>query len=53
MNPTNLYKGHQIRHPLKVIGRKIGVTSRLDLYQSLVNLRAEFPLEITVLGQLP
>jgi len=53
MIPTNLYKGHQTRHPLKIIDREIGVTSRLDLCQSLVDLRAEFLLEITVIGQLP
>jgi len=53
MTPTNLYKSHQIRHPLKIIGREISITSRLDFCQSLVDLCAEFPLEIVVFGQLP
>ena len=52
-NPADLRSGHQIWHGLKVVGREISIASRLDLRQSFVNLRTEFPLAILVLGQLP
>jgi len=51
--PANLCNGDQIRHALKVVGREVGITSRLDFRQSLVDLRAELLLAIPVLGQLP
>ena len=51
--PANLGKGHQIWHVLKIVGREISITSRLDFRQSLVDLCAEFPLAVAVLGQLP
>jgi len=53
MTPTNLRKGHQIRHALKIIRRKINITPRPDFRQSLVDFCTEFPLAIRVLGQLP
>ena len=53
MNPTNLCNGHQVRHPLKVVGREIGISSRSDLGQSVVDLYTEFLLEVAVLGRLP
>ena len=53
MIPTNLGNGRQIRHLLEIIGREIGIASRSDLGQSVVNLCTEFLLEIAVLGQLP
>jgi len=51
--PTNLRKGYQIRHTLKIVGREISITSRLDFHQSLVDLHTEPLLAIPVLGQLP
>ena len=53
MTPTDLRKGHQIRHTLKIAGREISITSCLDFHQSLVNLCTQFLLDIAVLGQLP
>ena len=53
MIPRNLRHGRQIWHSIKVVGREISITSRLGFRQSLVNLRTEFPLAISVLGQLP
>ena len=53
ITPTNLGDGHQIWHTLKVVGCEIGVTSRLDLLQSLVDLGTEFLLAFAVLSQLP
>ena len=53
MIPTNLRKRDQIRHTFKVVGREVSIASRLDLRQSLVDLRTEFSLAIPVLGQLP
>ena len=53
MISTNLGKGYQMRHTLKVFGHEISVTSRIDFDQSLVDLRTQFFLEIAVLGQLP
>ena len=50
---TNLCNGHQIWHPLKVIGREIGIASRSDLGESVVDLYTQFLLEVAVLGQLP
>ena len=35
---TNLGEGHQIRHALKIVGGKIGVASRLDFRQGLIDL---------------
>ena len=51
--PTNLCDGHQIRHVLKIIGREISVTPRLDLHQSLVDLCTEFLLTILIFGKVP
>ena len=53
MISTNLGNGRQIRHLLEIIGRKIGIASRSDLRQSVVDLRTEFLLEVAVVGQLP
>ena len=53
MIPTNLRNGHQIWHGLKVVGREISITSRLDLRQGLDDLCPESLLAIPVLGQLP
>ena len=53
MIPTNLGKGHQVRHPFKITGCEISVTSRSDLGQSVFDLCTEFLLDIVVLGQLP
>jgi len=50
MIPANLRYGYQIRHTLKVVGREIGITSRLDFCQSLVNFCPESLLTILVLG---
>jgi len=50
---ANLCNGNQIWHTLEVVGREVGITSRLDLRQSFVDLRAELLLAIAVLGQLP
>ena len=53
MIPTNLGKGRQVRHPLKITGCKISVASRSDLGQSVVDLCTKFLLDIAMLGQLP
>jgi len=53
MIPANLRKGHQIRHTLKIVGREISITSRLDFRQSLVDLCTESLLAVAVLSQLP
>ena len=53
MITANLRKGHQIWHALKIVGRKISITSRLDFCQSFVDLCTEFLLAVAVLGQLP
>ena len=53
MNPTNLGKGHQMWHAFKVVGRELNITSLPDFRQRFVDLRPQFLLEITVLGQLP
>ena len=50
---TNLDDGHQVRHVLKVVGREIGITPRLDFLQSLVDLCPQFFLAVAVLGQFP
>ena len=50
MTPTDLRKGHQIRHTLKIVGREISVTSCLNFRQSLANLFTQFLLDIAVLG---
>ena len=50
---TNLRDGHKIRHTLKVTSREIGITSRLNSYQSLVDLCTELLLTVPILGQLP
>ena len=47
---TNLCNGHQIWHTFKIISYEIGITSRLDLRQSLDDLCAESLLTIPVLG---
>ena len=52
MIPTNLGKGHQVRHPLKITGYEITITSRSDLGQSVVDLCTKFLLDIAMLGQL-
>ena len=51
--PTNLRDGYQIRHILKVAALELGITPGRDFRQSLVDLRTEFLLAISVLGQLP
>jgi len=51
--PTNLCNGHQIWHPLKIVGCEIDITSRLDFHQIVVDLGTEFVLAIPVLGQIP
>ena len=53
MTPTGLRGSRQVRHVLKVIGREITITSRLDPLQSLIDLGTEFLLEITVFGHFP
>lgn len=53
MTPTGLRDSHQVWHVVKVIGREIGITSRLDLLQSPVDLGTEFLLEIAVFGHFP
>ena len=53
MTPTGLRDSHQVWHVVKVIGREIGITSRLDLLQSPVDLGTEFLLAFAVLSQLP
>ena len=42
-----------MRHPLEIVCREIGITSRSNLGQSVVDLYAKFLLEVAVLGQLP
>jgi len=51
--PADLCNGHQIRHALEVVGRQIGITSRLGFHQSFVDLCAESLLASLVLSQLP
>ena len=53
MVPTNLCNRHQIRHALKIVGREIIITSRLDPRKRLVDLCTEFLPAIAVFGQLP
>lgn len=53
MIPTDLRNGCQIWHSLKVVAREIGITSRSDLRQSLIDLCTEFLLALAVPGQLP
>ena len=53
MISTNLGNGRQIRHPLKITGYEVGIASRSDLGQSVVDLCAQFLLEVPALGQLP
>ena len=48
--PANLRKCHQIWHTLKIVDRKISVTSCLDFRQRLVNLCAHFILKFSVFG---
>ena len=53
MISTNLGNGRQIRHPLKITGCEVGIASRSDLGQSVVDLCTQFLLEVAALGQLP
>ena len=53
MISTSLGNGRQITHPLKIAGCEVGIASRSDLGQSVVDLCTEFLLKITALGQLP